>query len=76
MAMHTDENKRFDRRNIKSCLRRGLITQKDYESYLLKLPDVSDKMFPTNEEDSGGGKEHGARDHHEMISKKTRKRKR
>ena len=74
--MHTDENKRFDRRNLKGCLRRGLITQKDYESYLLKLPDVSDKIFPTNEEDSWGGKEHGARGGHEMISKKTRRRKR
>ena len=74
--MHTDENKRFDRRNIRSRLRRGLMTQKDYESYLSKLPDVSNKIFQTNEEDSGDAKEHGSGGDHEMISKKKGKRKR
>ena len=73
--MHTDENKRFDSRNIKSCLRRGLITQKNYESYLLKLPDVSDKVFQTDKENAEDGEEHGSRNDCEMISKKTRKRK-
>jgi hypothetical protein len=43
--MHTDENKRFDRRNIDRNVKTGIISQKDYESYLLKLPDVSDKLF-------------------------------
>jgi hypothetical protein len=43
--MHTDENKKFDKRNIERNLKIGTITSKDYEIYLLKLPDVSDKLF-------------------------------
>jgi len=43
--MHIDENKRFDRRNIENNIKNGIITQKDYETYLSKLPDVSDKLF-------------------------------
>jgi hypothetical protein len=43
--MHTDENKKFDRRNIERNIKTGIITSKDYELYLLKLPDVSDKLF-------------------------------
>ena len=43
--MHTDENKKFDKRNIERNLHTGTITSKDYEIYLLKLPDVSDKLF-------------------------------
>ena len=53
--MHTDENKKFDRRNIERNIKTGIITSKDYESYLLKLPDVSDKLFnpekPSSESD-------------------------
>ena len=43
--MHTDENKRFDKRNVERNIKNGIITQKDYEIYLSKLPDVSDKLF-------------------------------
>ena len=43
--MHIDENKTFDKRTIERCIKTGIITQKDYESYLSKLPDVSDKLF-------------------------------
>jgi hypothetical protein len=43
--MHTDESKKFDKRNIERNIKIGTITSKDYESYLLKLPDVSDKLF-------------------------------
>jgi hypothetical protein len=43
--MHTDENKKFDKRNIERNIKNGIITQKDYETYLSKLPDVIDKLF-------------------------------
>jgi len=43
--MHIDENKKFDKRNIERNIKDGIITQKDYEIYLSKLPDVSDKLF-------------------------------
>ena len=43
--MHIDEEKRFDKRNISKNVKNGVITQKDYEIYLSKLPDVSDKLF-------------------------------
>ena len=43
--MHIDENKTFDKRTIERNIKMGIITQKDYESYLSKLPDVSDKLF-------------------------------
>jgi hypothetical protein len=64
--MHTDENKRYDKRNIASNLQRGLVTAKEYETYLSKLPDASDKVFnpdeerPENEEDLGGGDDPGS----------------
>jgi hypothetical protein len=48
--MHIDENKKFDKRNIERNIKDGVITQKDYEIYLSKLADVSDKLF--NLEDS------------------------
>ena len=58
--MHTDENKRYDKRNIASNLQRGLVTAKEYETYLSKLPDTGDKVFNPNEarsenEESLGG---------------------
>jgi len=43
--MHIDEDKRFDKRNIERNVKNGIITPKDYEIYLSKLPDVSDKLF-------------------------------
>jgi hypothetical protein len=43
--MHVDESKKFDKRNIERNIKNGIITQKDYEIYLSKLPDVSDKLF-------------------------------
>ncbi len=47
--MHIDEDKKFDTRNITKNLKNGIITQKDYEIYLSKLPDVSDKLFSPEE---------------------------
>ena len=43
--MHTDEQKKFDIRNIERNLKAGIITQKDYETYLSRLPDAGDKVF-------------------------------
>ncbi len=64
--MHTDENKRYDKRNIDTNLRKGEVTLKDYEVYLSRLPDVSDKVFtpeeeviPEGEEKSGSKGSHG-----------------
>ena len=47
--MHTDEQKKFDIRTIGRNTKAGIITQKDYETYLSKLPDVSDKVFNPEE---------------------------
>ncbi len=47
--MHTDENKIFDKRNIERNLKIGIITQEDYEIYLSKLTDGSDKLFNPEE---------------------------
>jgi hypothetical protein len=47
--MHIDENKIFDKRNIERNIKNGIITQKDYEILLSKLPDASDKLFNPEE---------------------------
>lgn len=47
--MHIDQNKKFDIRNIERNIKEGIITQKDYEIYLSKLPDVSDKIYNPDE---------------------------
>ncbi len=43
--MHIDESKKFDKRNIERNIKEGIISKKDYENYLSKLPDLSDKIF-------------------------------
>lgn len=48
--MHVDESKKFDKRNIERNIKNGVITQKDYESYLSRLPDASDKIFSPEED--------------------------
>jgi hypothetical protein len=47
--MHIDEGKKFDKRNISKNINSGIITQKDYEIFLSKLPDVADKLFNPEE---------------------------
>ena len=47
--MHIDENKKFDKRNVERNIKNGIITQKDYEIYLSRLPDVSDEVFNPEE---------------------------
>jgi len=47
--MHIDENKKFDKRNIARNIKSGAVTQKDYDIFLSKLPDVSAKLFNPEE---------------------------
>jgi hypothetical protein len=47
--MHIDENKTFDKRNVQRNIKNERIAQKDYEIYLSRLPDVSDKVFNPEE---------------------------
>lgn len=47
--MHIDEQKKFDKRNIERNVKNGIISQKDYEMYLSKLPDASDKILNPEE---------------------------
>lgn len=42
--MHIDENKKFDKRTIERNLKEGIISDKEWETFLKKLPDVSDKV--------------------------------
>jgi len=49
--MHVDESKKFDKRNIERNIKDEVITLKDYENHLSKLPDVSDKIFLPEQED-------------------------
>ena len=68
--MHTDQSKRFDKRNIQSSLRRGVITPKEYESYLAKLPDVSDKLYDSGEELPGSEPESASGGESDRSAKK------
>ena len=47
--MHIDEDKKFDKRNIVRNIKNGIISQKDYEILLSKLPDASEKLFNPEE---------------------------
>ena len=67
--MHTDEQKKFDIRTIERNIKSGIITHKDYETYLSKLPDVSDNVF-NPEEASGDSGEFESKREVELSSKK------
>jgi hypothetical protein len=67
--MHIDDNKKFDKRNIEKNIKDGIITGKDYEMFLAKLPDVSDKLFGP-EEAVADSEEGGARKEGEMLPKR------
>ncbi len=69
-AMHTDESKRYDKRNIESNLRRRIVAKKDYENFLAKLPDVSDKVFNPEEKSQEGGEDLEAGRSVDVASKK------
>ncbi len=42
--MHIDESKKFDKRTIERNLKEGIVSAKEWEQFLKKLPDVSDKV--------------------------------
>jgi len=67
--MHIDEDKIFDKRNIGKNIKEGVITQKDYEIFLSKLPDVRDKLFNPEETSTGIG-EIESKKESEISSKK------
>lgn len=67
--MHIDEDKKYDKRNIMLNLKNGIIAQKDYEIFLLKLPDASDKLFNPEEALADSG-EIESRKESEIPSKK------
>jgi len=43
--MHIDEAKKFDKRNIQRNIKEGIVSQKDLDTYLSRLPDVKDKIL-------------------------------
>jgi hypothetical protein len=47
--MHIDEDKKFDKRNVARNIKSGIISQKDYEIFLSRLPDTSNKLFNPEE---------------------------
>jgi hypothetical protein len=75
--MHVDENKKFDKRNIEKNTKNGIISQKDYEIYLSKLPDVSDKIFNpedhyTEMKESESQREGGLSSRKKVVKKKSK----
>jgi hypothetical protein len=67
--MHIDENKKFDKRNIARNIKSGVISQKDYETFVSRLPDVSNKLFNPEETSTDLG-EVESREVSETSSKK------
>jgi len=67
--MHIDEDKKFDKRNVARNIKSGIITQKDYETFVSRLPDVSSKLF-NPEETSTDLVEIESREESETSSKK------
>lgn len=50
--MHVDESKKFDKRNTERNIKDGILSLKEYEAYLSRLPDSSDKIFHPEEDRS------------------------
>jgi hypothetical protein len=73
--MHIDEDKKFDKRNVARNIKSGIISQKDYEIFLSKLPDAGNKLFnpedPSTDLDEIESEKEG-----EISSKKKAKRRR
>jgi hypothetical protein len=67
--MHIDENKEFDKRNAERNIKDGVITQKDYEIYLSRLPDVSEKVS-NPEESIADSKDYESKKEDETQAKK------
>jgi hypothetical protein len=75
LEMHTDEQKKFDIRTIERNTKSGIITQKDYETYLSRLPDVSDKVFNPEEASEHSGEVEFKREEESSSKRKEMKKK-
>jgi hypothetical protein len=67
--MHIDEDKKFDKRNVARNIKSGVISQKDYETFVSRLPDASNKLFNPEETSTDLG-EVESREVSETSSKK------
>jgi hypothetical protein len=67
--MHIDEDKKFDKRNVAGNIKSGVISQKDYETFVSRLPDASNKLFNPEETSTDLG-EVESREVSETSSKK------
>ena len=70
--MHIDEEKKFDKRNVARNIKNGIVTQKDYETFVSRLPDASSKLF-NPEETSTDLAEIESREENEPKRKGTKK---
>ena len=67
--MHIDEDKKFDKRNVARNIKSGVISQKEYETFVSRLPDASNKLFNPEETSTDLG-EVESREVSETSSKK------
>jgi hypothetical protein len=74
--MHIDENKKFDKRTIEKNLKEGIVSAKEWEQFIKRLPDVSDKVdFVMSEEaQEGETVEDKGRRSEESVDEKTPRR--
>lgn len=73
--MHVDESKKFDKRNVERNIKNGDITQKDYETYLSRLPDASDKILSFDEDMADTGEFESSTENEMSSQKKSSKKK-
>ena len=74
--MHIDEGKKFDKRTIEKSLKEGIVSGKEWEQFIKRLPDVSDKVdFVMSEEaQEGETVEDKGRRSEESVDEKTPRR--
>ena len=65
--MHIDESKKFDKRTMERNLKEGIVSANEWEQFLKRLPDVSDKAELAMSE------EEQQREEGEIIKDKKRK---
>ena len=73
--MHIDEEKKFDKRNVARNIKSGIISQKDYEIFLSRLPDTSNKLFNPEETSTDSGEIESTKESEGSSKKKGGKKK-
>ena len=73
--MHIDEDKKFDKRNVARNIKSGIISQKDYEIFLSRLPDTSNKLFNPEETSTDSGEIESTKESEGSSKKKGGKKK-